>query len=225
MAHDPITAVVPAFNESETIASVVAYLIRAPEVNEVIVVDNNSVDNTASVASTAGARVVTETRQGMGHAFKAGVAAAQNDWVMKVDADLERFGPRLVSCLANARAPGIGLVKGAWQDPGDDMPMTRLLVQPAVAALCPALAELTAPNSGIYLMDRSRIAHTELRGNYAVDLDAMLRMAWAGHGVAEVDIGQIENDRRSPAHYSAMAHEIMGFFLDCARASSKASST
>ena len=116
-----------------------------------------------------------------------------------------------------SRLSGIGLIKGAWQDPGDDMPMTRLLVQPAVAALCPSLATLTAPNSGIYLMDRSRIAHTELRGNYAVDLDAMLRMAWAGHGVTEVDIGQIENDKRNPAHYSAMAHEIMRFFLDCAR--------
>ncbi|MDX1786000.1 MAG: glycosyltransferase [Roseovarius sp.] len=214
---DPITAVVPAFNEGETIAAVIAYLSRAPEVAEVIVVDNNSTDDTAAVATAAGACVVTETRQGMGHAFKAGVAAARHDWVMKVDADLERFGPELVTRLAGARAPGIGLIKGAWQDPGDDMPMTRLLVQPAVAALCPSLATLTAPNSGIYLMDRSRIAHTELRGNYAVDLDAMLRMAWAGHGVTEVDIGQIENDKRNPAHYSAMAHEIMRFFLDCAR--------
>lgn len=217
MTDAPISAIVPAWNEADTVAAVIRYLHRAGEVGEVIVVDNNSTDDTAAIARAEGAHVIAEAQQGMGHAFKAGCAAARYDWVMKVDADLERFGPGLVPAMTAARAPGVGLIKGAWQDPGDDMPMTRLLVKPAIAALAPALVGLRAPNSGLYLMDRSRIDHAALRGDYALDIDAMLRMHWAGHGVAEVDIGQIENDKRTPDHYARMAEQIMTYFLDCAR--------
>jgi hypothetical protein len=44
-----------------------------------VVVDNNSTDRTAEVATTLGARVVQEKAQGYGAAYKAGMAAAQSD--------------------------------------------------------------------------------------------------------------------------------------------------
>lgn len=211
---DSISVVVPARNEAETIASVIRYLTSEPAVDEVIVVNNNSTDETAEIAKTEGATVVNETRQGMGHAFKAGCAVARNDWVMKVDADLDRFEPGLVPRLADGRAPGVGLIKGAWQDPADSMPMTRLLVKPAVLAMCPGLAHLRAPNSGIYLLNKSCIAHAEMTGDYAVDIDAMMRVYSVGLDIAEVDIGEIDNDPRDVGHYSAMAAQIMRYFLD-----------
>ena len=77
----------------------------------------------------------------------------------------------------------------------------------------PGLGDLDAPNSGIYLFDRSRIAHDRLTGSYAVDLDVMLRIHAAGAGVTEVDIGRIVHDPRDPGHYSAMAEEILAFLL------------
>lgn len=210
---DPISVILPAHNEGATIASVTAYLRAQAIVDEVIVVDNNSTDDTAAVAAAAGARVVGEPRQGMGHAVRTGFGAARNPWVMKVDADLGRFQSELVSTLSNARRPGTGLIKGAWQDPRDDMPMTRLLVKPAVQALCPGLMHLDAPNSGIYLLNRDGIAHRELAGDYAVDIDAMMRVWAAGLEVREVNIGEIANDPRNPGHYAGMAGQIMRFFL------------
>ncbi|MBC7132134.1 MAG: glycosyltransferase [Roseovarius sp.] len=211
--QQPISVIIPARNEAATIGAVVATMRAMAHVAEVVVIDNASDDGTAEAARGAGAVVLHEARRGMGHAVRRGVAAARHDWVMKVDADLGRFDTALFARMAEARAPGVGLVKGAWNDPRDDMPMTRLLVRPALRLMFPGLGHLRAPNTGIYLLDRARIAHGQLVGDYAVDLDVMLRVHAAGAEVAEVDIGRIANNPRDPGHYSAMAEEILAFFL------------
>ncbi|WP_412505711.1 glycosyltransferase family 2 protein [Roseovarius sp. SYSU LYC5161] len=208
-----VSAVIPARNEAATIGRVVATLQRLEAVAEVIVVDNGSDDATLQAAGAAGARTLHEPVPGMGHALKAGFAAARQDWILKIDADLDRVDIGRIARLLDARAPDVGLIKGAWHDPADDMPMTRLLVKPAIRQLAPALAWLAAPNSGIYAFRRGCIAHEELTGDYAVDLDVMLRVHAAGARISEVDIGRIVHDARSRDHYSAMADTIMAFFM------------
>lgn len=210
---DPVSVVVPARNEAETIESVVQSLAPLPWVEEIVVVDNNSEDNTAEIASKSGARTVFEPIPGMGSALRAGFKAAKNSWCMKVDADLDGFDIARFTRMVEARVPGVGVVKGAWQDPNDNMPMTRLLVMPAMAALAPKISHLRSANSGIYLANRDLIAHQELVDSYAADLDVMLRTYAAGAGVVEADIGQISHDTRDVGHYNAMAEKIMAFFL------------
>lgn len=210
---DPVSVIVPARNEAETIRKVVSILLGMADVGEVVVIDNGSTDDTAAQADAAGARVVSESRVGMGHAVRAGIMAAKYDWVMKVDADLDKFDTDLFARMPAARGPGIGLVKGAWHDPGDNMPMTRLLVMPAICLMFPGLGHLRAPNSGLYLFNKSLIAPDALVDDYAVDLDVMLRVHAAGAKVAEVDIGRIEHDVRDVPHYNAMAEMLLKFFL------------
>ncbi len=215
MTRLPLSVVVPARNEAETIGSVVRNLLAMDWVSEVVVVDNNSDDETAALAEAAGARSVFEAQPGMGHAVRAGLAAATHDWVMKVDADLEKFNVKLFSEMAAARVEGVGLVKGDWTDPKDNMPMTRLLVKPGLRWLFQGLSTLRSPNTGIYLVNRSLIAHQEIVGDYAADLDIMVRIYAAGARVVEVDIGRIEHDMRNVGHYNKMAETIMGFLLQC----------
>lgn len=210
---DPLSVIIPARNEAQTIGGVVRVVAAMADVAEIVVIDNASSDGTAGEARAAGARVIAEPRAGMGHAVRAGMAAARQDWVMKVDADLGRFETALFARMPAARAPGIGLIKGAWQDPRDNMPMTRLLVSPALRLMYPGLGHLSAPNTGIYLVNRALIAHQELTGDYAVDLDVMLRVHAAGVAVREVDIGRIVHDLRDVRHYNAMAEQILRFFL------------
>ena len=210
---DPVTVIVPARNEAQTIRQVVTVMSAMADVAEIVVIDNGSQDATAAEARAAGARVIEESRPGMGHAVRAGIAAATHDWVMKVDADLGRFETALFARMPAARAPGVGLVKGAWNDPKDNMPMTRLLVAPALRLMFPGLGHLRAPNTGIYLFDKSLIAHQLLTGDYAVDIDVMLRVHAAGYRVEEVDIGRIIHDTRDVGHYNNMAEEILRFFL------------
>ncbi|MGB8212592.1 MAG: glycosyltransferase family 2 protein [Anaerolineales bacterium] len=71
-----VTVIIPALNEAGNIRSLVQEL-RAVAPVDVLVVDNNSTDATASEARLAGARVVSEPRRGYGYACAAGAAAAE----------------------------------------------------------------------------------------------------------------------------------------------------
>lgn len=82
-----VTVIIPAYNEEATIADVVADFRARPEVDEVLVVDNNCSDRTAELAAAAGARVVAESSPGYGCALRAGMNAARDGVLVLTEAD------------------------------------------------------------------------------------------------------------------------------------------
>jgi dolichol-phosphate mannosyltransferase len=89
-----ITVLIPCYNEAEAIAQVITKFPKAQlKVYgfdlEILVIDNNSSDNTAEVARNAGARVVTEKKQGKGNAIKTGFYSISDDtdYVVMLDGD------------------------------------------------------------------------------------------------------------------------------------------
>jgi glycosyltransferase involved in cell wall biosynthesis len=80
-----ISVVLPCYNEEEGIRIVMGDMPAF--VDEVIAVDNNSVDRTSAVARELGAVVVPESRQGYGAAYKAGFRSASGDVIVAMDAD------------------------------------------------------------------------------------------------------------------------------------------
>ncbi len=73
-----ISVIIPALNEEHTIAEVVRSLTSSPLVQEVLVVDNGSTDNTATRAAEAGATVIHSPQRGYGRACASGVHAADS---------------------------------------------------------------------------------------------------------------------------------------------------
>jgi glycosyltransferase involved in cell wall biosynthesis len=82
-----VSVVMPAYNEGGFIFNAVTNYRGIPEVDEVIVVDNNSQDNTAELARMAGAIVLTETAQGYGHASRKALLSASSDNIIIVESD------------------------------------------------------------------------------------------------------------------------------------------
>ncbi len=80
-----VSVVIPCYNEEHGVAKVIPSL---PDfIDEIIVVDNNSSDRTAETAAGLGARVVSETRQGYGAAYKTGLKEATGDIIVTMDGD------------------------------------------------------------------------------------------------------------------------------------------
>jgi glycosyltransferase involved in cell wall biosynthesis len=99
-------AVIPAYNEASTVGEVVEVALRAALIDEVVVVDNASTDDTAEVAAKAGARVETCTIPGKGQAMASGVAATDAPVIVFLDADLVGLVPGHVDRLADAVLSG-----------------------------------------------------------------------------------------------------------------------
>lgn len=99
---ETVTVVIPCMNEARSLPEV---LQSIPAGYRTIVVDNNSTDETATVAAAHGATVVPESVPGYGSAVHAGVLAARTDIVCVLDGDGSmdpRDLPMLVSALAHA---------------------------------------------------------------------------------------------------------------------------
>jgi glycosyltransferase involved in cell wall biosynthesis len=106
--------IVPALNEATVVGELVRRVPR-DVVDEVIVVDNASTDETAAVARKAGARVVSEPRRGYGAACFAGVTTLPADTAIAVfiDADGSQHPEEIPQVLAPILAGRADLVLGA----------------------------------------------------------------------------------------------------------------
>ena len=83
-----VSVVVPAYNEGDVIADVVAALSAGGPWHEIIVVDDGSKDATAARAAAAGATVVSHPyNKGNGAAVKSGIRRATGEFVLIVDGD------------------------------------------------------------------------------------------------------------------------------------------
>jgi glycosyltransferase involved in cell wall biosynthesis len=108
-----VTIVLPCFNEEANIADAIRYATAAAERcatgHEIVVVDDGSSDETASVAARLAerdrrVRVVVHTRnRGYGDAVRSGIAAARMPWILLTDSDLQFDLSELEDFLPAAR--------------------------------------------------------------------------------------------------------------------------
>lgn len=111
-----IKVIIPAFNEADSIAHVINEIPKT--VSEIIVVNNDSTDNTEANAKAAGATVLTETRKGYGYACLKGLAyvskkSKQPEIIVFIDGDYSDYPEELDKVVAPILENDIDFVVGA----------------------------------------------------------------------------------------------------------------
>ena len=114
--NGPISVIVPAFNEHETIAATIRTLAAShhPQV-EILVIDDESTDGTGDRVSALGldnVRLVRVPSGGKAAALNTGIALAQNDLIVMVDADTIVDADALHELVRPFGDPSVGAVAG-----------------------------------------------------------------------------------------------------------------
>jgi glucosyl-3-phosphoglycerate synthase len=226
-----ISVCLPARDEVATVGEVVGVIVselveRRHLVDEVLVVDDGSVDGTARAARLAGARVVAANEvlpeqgagTGKGEAMWKSLAACEGDLVVWCDADLRRFCARSVSGLLGPLLtdPSVAFVKGSSRRPLAGRPdeggrVTQLLARPLVSLLFPHLGGVHQPLAGEYAGRRQVLEQVPFAPGYGVDLGLLIDVAaLAGvDALAEVDLGDRLHRNRPLAELRTVAEDVL----------------
>ncbi|MBY8876175.1 bifunctional polysaccharide deacetylase/glycosyltransferase family 2 protein [Actinacidiphila acidipaludis] len=127
---EPISVIVPAYNEQECITNTLLSLAASDHPIEVVVVDDGSSDDTAALVEELDlpmVRLIRQPNSGKPAALNTGVAAASHDLIVMMDGDtvfepatvrelVQPFGdPRIGAVAGNAKVGNRDTLIGAWQ--------------------------------------------------------------------------------------------------------------
>jgi len=185
--------VIPCRNE----AGVIAGLVREvrPHLPLVLVVDDNSEDETAARAAEAGAQVVRRTENpGKGAALKAGVAAARArgcEWVMTLDGDGQHRPEDIPAFLRCAEETDAALVVGNRMHRAEAMQWLRRQANRWISRRLSELVGSSLPDSqcGFRLINLKAWAALRLEtDHFEIESEALVAFVGAGHRVEFVPI-------------------------------------
>jgi glucosyl-3-phosphoglycerate synthase len=226
-----VSVCLPARNEAGTIGATVrtirSDLMGDPAiVDELLVIDDGSMDGTAEVAAAAGAGVVTAsdvlpefgTEHGKGQAMWRGVHAAAGDVIVFCDADIRDFDPAFVLGLLGPllTRDDVTFVKGCYDRPLDGRPgeggrVTELMARPLISVFFPHLAGLDQPLAGECAAHRDVFEAVPFVGGYGVDLGLLIDVAerFGAAGLVQCDLGRRVHRNRPLAELSVEALAIL----------------
>lgn len=213
-----VSVCLPARDEEATVGQIVATVRRTlmeavPLVDEVVVLDDGSIDSTAEVATWEGARVIAVDDvlveagpgSGKGNAMWKSLQVTTGDIVCWVDADIRNFGHHFVTGLIGPLLtdPATDFVKGYYRRPLHGEPtgggrVTELVARPILSVLFPHLAGFIQPLGGEYAGRRSLLESVPFVEGWGVEIgllvDIVERVGLTG--TAQVDLGVREHRNR-----------------------------
>jgi glucosyl-3-phosphoglycerate synthase len=230
-----VSVVIPARNEQRTVAAVVGAISRSlvervPLVDELVVMDSDSTDETAAVAAQAGA-VVYRTAEvapaagsfrGKGEALWKSLLVTKGDLLVFVDADLTRWGPHFVSGLIGPLLADeqVQLVKGFYTRVRTEADgsasteggrVTELVARPLISLWWPGLAGVVQPLAGEWAARRTLMESLSIPVGYGVELATLMDTAarFGLDAVAQVDLGTRAHRHQANHDLAIMAAELL----------------
>ena len=226
-----VSVCLPARNEADTVGATVEairteLMVRHAIVDELIVIDDGSTDETAAVAADAGATVVAAagvlpeygTEHGKGQAMWRAVHVTTGDLVVFCDADIRRFDTGFVLGLVGplVTRDDVTFVKGCYERPLFDRPgeggrVTELMARPLISVFFPRLADLRQPLAGECAAPRDVLEALPFVGGYGVDLALLIDVTerFGTAGLVQCDLGVRVHRNRALSELSGQSLAIL----------------
>ena len=230
-----ISVCLPARDEAATVGAIVESLrssltSEGALIDEVVVMDDRSQDDTADIARAAGARVVSTAdvlpaygrSGGKGAALWKSLLVASGDIVCWLDADVEPFDPAVVVALVAPLLTGdADFAKGHYRrNPGADSlgggRVTELTAKPLIQRFLPHLAAFPQPLSGEFAGFRSVLERLPFEPGWGVDLGLLVDVVElvGMDRVAAVDLGSRHHTHRPLVELVPQADAVATVVLD-----------
>jgi hypothetical protein len=229
-----VSVCIPTLNEEATVGDIVRsirteLMEREQLVDELVVMDSSSSDQTAEEAVRAGATVFQDRdvlpdldpMTGKGEALWKSLFVLRGDVILWLDADIRNFHPRFVwgplgPILTD---PAIGYVKSFYRRPIEDGRgasleggrVTELVARPLINMFWPHLAGLIQPLSGEYAGRRSLLEEVPFFTGYAVEMGLLIDVAarFGTEAMAQIDLEERVHRNRPIGELSRMAFAVI----------------
>jgi glucosyl-3-phosphoglycerate synthase len=226
-----VSVCLPARDEEGTVGQIVGsvrrrLVDRSHLVDEIVVMDDGSTDNTAEAAEEEGATVYRvqdvlpsmPRGSGKGNALWLSLFVTEGDIVVWIDADVRNFRPHFVTRLLEPllTRPDVALAKAYYRRPlhgartGGGR-VTELVARPLLSTLFPHLARIVQPLSGEYAGRRAVLESLPFVEGWGVEIGLLIDLA-AEHGVeaiAQCDLGVREHRNRPLDELSPQAMAVL----------------
>ncbi len=206
--YQKVSVIIPAYNEENTVAIVVDVIKRVPCVDEIVVVDDGSSDNTAQEAMKAGAIVIShEVNKGKGEALYTGYKNVECDIIAFIDADIHNLTVNKVASMIKPILTGkaeITKTKFARESGR----VTELTAKPLLNFFFPEIS-FEQPLSGQFAARKNILKKIHFEKDYGVDVGIVIDADVLGISIMEVDIGAIEHDMSPLTDLHLMANEVV----------------
>ncbi len=211
-----VTVIIPALNEERTIASVIDLVSKSPEVSEILVIDDKSMDSTIDMARKPKVRIYTSTKLGKGTSMREGMLLAKNEIIVYLDADILTYPENIITLLTDPIMKGeADFVKSCFSRQAGRV--TELVAKPLLSFLFPDLTAFSQPLSGMIAGKKSFLEKVEFENDYGVDVGILIDMHSAGAKISEVNIGFIENRMQTWEQLAVMSREVSRAILKRAK--------
>ena len=234
-----ISVCIPTLNEAETIGTIVTsvrtQLVECAKlVDEILIIDSDSDDETRQIAVDSGARVFrssdiapeTGSHRGKGENLWKALHASTGDIICYLDGDISNFHPGFVTglvgpLLANSE---IDYVKAYYERPlsqGDALQSTgggrvsEILVRPMISMFYPELNPILQPLSGEYAARRKILETLPFPVGYGVEIAHLIDIAAAGKlsRIAQTDLVRRVHRNRDDGELGDTAFAILRVLL------------
>lgn len=231
-AGSRVSVCIPTLNEAETIGSIVG-IVRSelmrniPLVDEVLVVDSNSSDNTRDLAASAGAMVFQSAKiapekgshTGKGENLWKALHVATGDIICYLDGDIANFHPGFVTGLIGPllEDPEVDYVKAYYERPlasgttSGGGRVSEIIVRPLISLFYQELAPILQPLSGEYAARRDLLESLPFPTGYGVEIAHLIDLARAGllERVAQCDLEKRVHRNRDDGDLGDTAFAIL----------------